>query len=105
VALIWVHIALFVRIKWRIQMPKKVFARYEKGTDTIRHVPTNVCLVAFGNYGFQPNFKVDAANKPARNTVERITRLYFNQPKEFIAAEISRALSLTPGGRLLIWKR
>jgi hypothetical protein len=80
----------------------KCYARYEQSTDTIRHVPTNVCLVAFRGL-CTPIYDIDAANKPVRNTVEWITQSNFTQSKEVIAQEISRVLSKTPKGRRLIW--
>ena len=79
------------------------FARYEIGTDTIRHVPSNVCLVAFGNGECLNNYSIDGANKPVRETVKYLVESHPNIDKYQLASIISEVLSKTPEGRKLIW--
>lgn len=43
----------------------EVLARYEAGSNTVRKVPENYCLIAFDGEG-QPKFDAEAATLPYR---------------------------------------
>ena len=53
-------------------------ARYEPETDTVRHVPSNVCLIAFEG-PTEARFDIDSASRPYRESAERAYK-YFLQP-------------------------
>lgn len=61
---IWPHVASDVYL---------ACATYEPGMDTIRHEPTNICLVAFGS---EHLFDMDAANKPWRAICQKAHEEY-----------------------------
>lgn len=44
---------------------------YEAGSNTIRHVPTNICLIAFGETLDDAVFDMDAANEPYRELAKK----------------------------------
>ncbi|MGV2887564.1 hypothetical protein [Paenibacillus taichungensis] len=71
-----------------------VLARYEAGSNTIRKVPENYCLIAFDKDD-QPKFDVDAATIPYRDLVVTAYdkwRAVGNKSKIRLAAAISIAL-------------
>jgi len=53
--------------------------RYETGSGTIRHVPTNYCLVAFDNEEFsKPILDMDGATVPYRGAIEKALKVGFH---------------------------
>jgi hypothetical protein len=71
-----------------------VLAHYEEGSNTIRKVPENYCLIAFGQDG-NPRFDVDGATVPFRRFVKEAYlrwELSGSNSKHRLAAYVSIAL-------------